>query len=77
MKKLILNLIRYYQRTWSPDHSSFKVNHPAGYCRYYPTCSEYTYQSIEKYGILLGGLKGFYRVLRCNPWSKGGIDPVK
>jgi len=46
-------------------------------CRYTPTCSEYTYQAIEKYGVLKGSLMGFGRILRCNPFSKGGHDPVK
>ena len=45
-------------------------------CRFYPSCSEYTYQAVEKYGILTGGLKGLLRVLRCNPLSKGGEDPL-
>jgi len=46
-------------------------------CRYTPTCSEYTYQAIEKYGVLKGGLMGLKRIIRCNPFSKGGYDPVK
>ncbi|MHB8362807.1 MAG: membrane protein insertion efficiency factor YidD, partial [Patescibacteria group bacterium] len=41
-----------------------------------PSCSEYTYEAIEKYGLLKGGLKGGYRILRCNPFSKGGDDPL-
>ena len=45
-------------------------------CRYKPTCSQYTRGAIEKYGFLKGGFMGFYRILRCNPWTKGGYDPV-
>ena len=45
-------------------------------CRYTPTCSQYTRGAIEKYGFLKGSLMGFYRILRCNPWTKGGYDPV-
>ena len=46
-------------------------------CRYWPSCSQYTLQAVQKYGVLKGGLMGAWRVLRCNPWSKGGIDPVR
>lgn len=78
MKKIILSIIKTYQKTLSPDHSFWaKTYHPHGYCRFYPTCSQYSYEAIEKYGIVRGSVKAGYRVLRCNPWSKGGIDPVK
>jgi putative membrane protein insertion efficiency factor len=46
-------------------------------CRYWPTCSEYTVQAVRKYGVIRGGLMGTLRILRCNPWSKGGIDPIR
>lgn len=49
---------------------------PADTCRFYPTCSHYTYQAIFKYGALKGGWMGFRRILRCNPFSQGGYDPV-
>ena len=75
-RKLALIAIRWYQRVWSPDHSDRKALYPAGYCRYYPSCSEYGYQSIEKYGLLKGGALTFWRILRCNPWSHGGHDPI-
>lgn len=45
-------------------------------CRYYPTCSQYTKEAVGKYGVLKGLLKGAYRILRCNPFSKDGYDPV-
>jgi len=45
-------------------------------CRYYPTCSQYAKEAVEKYGLFRGLLKGAYRILRCNPLSKGGYDPV-
>ncbi|MEK7075965.1 MAG: membrane protein insertion efficiency factor YidD [Patescibacteria group bacterium] len=73
MKRIIVGLITVYQKTISPDHGVFKHRHPNGFCKYYPSCSEYTKQSVEKHGIL-GLFKGIYRVLRCNPWSQGGID---
>ena len=46
-------------------------------CIYTPSCASYTYQAIEKYGVLIGSMKGFFRILRCNPFAKGGFDPVK
>ncbi|MBU1202611.1 membrane protein insertion efficiency factor YidD [Patescibacteria group bacterium] len=77
MKKLVLKLIRLYQKTLSPDTGWFKVFYPHGYCRFYPHCSEYGYQAIDKYGLLKGGSKAVWRVIRCNPLSSGGHDPVK
>ena len=74
---LALKAIRFYQRTISFDHGPMKKMFPGGFCRYNPTCSEYTYQAIEKYGFIKGGCKGVWRILRCNPWSRGGNDPVK
>lgn len=73
MSKIIISLIVFYQRTLSPDHGMFKHKHPHGFCKYYPSCSEYTRQSVEKYGIF-GLFKGILRILRCNPFSQGGID---
>ncbi len=73
-RSLFLFIIRLYQKTLSPDHGLFKFIHPFGYCRFYPTCSEYGYQAIKKRGLLVGVPKVLWRILRCNPWSKGGID---
>lgn len=75
-KKIILKAIRWYQVVWSPDHSSRRIYYPYGYCRFVPTCSEYGYESINRYGVIRGGLLTVWRILRCNPWSKGGHDPV-
>lgn len=68
MKRLILALIRFYQRYVSPGLP------PS--CRFYPTCSHYTYQAVERYGVVKGGWLGFKRILRCQPWNPGGYDPV-
>lgn len=68
MKKILIFLIKMYQKL---TKSSVRV------CKYYPTCSEYTKQAIEKYGAIKGLALGIYRILRCNPWSYGGYDPVK
>lgn len=72
-----IKLIEIYQLYFSPDHSPYwsKIKKPA--CRYYPTCSEYTKQAIEKYGLIKGIIIGSWRILRCNPFSKGGIDLVE
>lgn len=75
-RKIVAKTIELYQRSLSPDHGFFKVFYPLGYCRFKPSCSEYTRQSVLKYGVFLGLIKGFWRILRCNPWSKGGHDPV-
>lgn len=76
-RQLAIKMIRYYQRTLSFDHGIFKFLFPYGYCRFHPTCSEYAIGVIQKHGIIKGGLKTAWRVLRCNPFNKGGHDPVK
>lgn len=73
----VLKAIKIYQKTLSFDHGIFRSLYPHGYCRFKPTCSEYAYTAIEKHGIIKGGYLAGWRVLRCNPFSKGGYDPVK
>lgn len=68
MKRLVLALIRFYQRYISPALP------PS--CRFYPTCSRYTYEAVERYGVVRGGWLGIKRILRCQPWNPGGYDPV-
>jgi putative membrane protein insertion efficiency factor len=68
MKPAVLALIRFYKRNVSPGLPSA--------CRFHPTCSEYTYQAIDKYGVLKGGWLGAKRIVRCNPLNPGGVDPV-
>ena len=70
----LLALIALYQRTISPDHGFVRIFFPYGYCKFYPSCSMYAYVTIEKYGVLRGVPKAFYRILRCNPLSRGGVD---
>lgn len=78
MKSFLLVLIRFYQKT-SIFHVGLlqKLFMTDRICRFTPTCSEYTYQAVEKYGALKGIILGFKRILRCHPWSTGGFDPVK
>jgi len=68
-KKVLIFILRTYKRY------SSRVLPPS--CRFYPTCSMYTIEAIEKYGIFKGGLMAILRILRCNPFSKGGYDPVR
>jgi putative membrane protein insertion efficiency factor len=65
----ILGLIRFYQLTISRAL-------PADTCRFTPTCSHYGYQAIAKYGVIKGGALAVWRLLRCQPFSRGGYDPV-
>lgn len=76
-KWLALKSIRLYQKTLSLDHGPLSILYSEGFCRYQPTCSQYTYEAIKKYGVFKGSWMGFKRILRCTPWSKGGEDPVK
>lgn len=68
MKRLLLGLIRAYQRYISPQLGSN--------CRFYPSCSHYMYEAIEKYGVAQGGWLGIRRIARCHPLHPGGFDPV-
>lgn len=76
-KNSILACLRLYQKTLSPDHGVMAHAHPEGFCRFYPTCSEYAYQTIDKHGVFVGTFRAIWRVIRCNPFNRGGIDPVK
>ena len=69
MRNILINIIRFYRKNISP------LNNPC--CRYVPTCSQYAIEAVEKYGAFKGGLMAAWRILRCNPLSKGGYDPVK
>lgn len=75
-RNLVALVIRLYQKTLSPDHGWLKVLYPYGYCKFHPSCSQYAYESVMKKGAVWGSIKALWRILRCNPWSKGGVDPV-
>jgi putative membrane protein insertion efficiency factor len=68
-RRLLVLPIRLYQRLFSPLLGQR--------CRYYPSCSEYAVQAIQRFGILRGAVLAGWRLLRCNPWSRGGFDPVE
>lgn len=76
-RKIIVRLIKIYQKTISFDHGYLKVFYPHGFCRFTPSCSQYGIESFTKYGVIRGGVMTSWRILRCNPWNKGGYDPVK
>lgn len=67
MKKLVMKLLVVYKKYFSKGYN----------CRFYPNCSEYTYQAVDKYGVIKGLDLGLLRIMRCNPWNKGGVDLVK
>jgi putative membrane protein insertion efficiency factor len=79
MKKIVLWTIRLYQRTLSLDHGILgKILPNYRGCKFTPTCSDYTYQAIEKYGVFKGVPMGIKRLSRCTPWAQAGqYDPVK
>lgn len=76
LKKTLLITIKAYQRTLSPDTGIMRVFYPFGVCKYHPTCSEYGYQAISRYGLIKGGFLTIKRVCRCHPFTGGGHDPV-
>ena len=71
MKRILVFVIEQYQK-----HISFFLENRGIKCKFYPTCSEYTKQAIIKYGAIRGVILGIKRIFKCNPFSKGGYDPV-
>ncbi|MFY8160720.1 MAG: membrane protein insertion efficiency factor YidD [Candidatus Kapaibacteriota bacterium] len=69
MKIIFIYLIKFYKKFISPMFPSS--------CRFYPSCSTYTLDAIEKYGAFKGGYIGIKRILRCHPFNKGGLDPLE
>ena len=69
MKRILVMGIKFYRKYISP------LKRPC--CIFYPTCSQYTLEAIEKYGAIKGSIMGIKRILRCHPYNKGGFDPVK
>jgi len=69
MSKIAVFLVRLYQLCIRPLIGQS--------CRFYPSCSEYTIEALEKYGVLKGSWLGIKRIVRCNPWNSGGHDPLE
>ncbi|MDO8557688.1 MAG: membrane protein insertion efficiency factor YidD [bacterium] len=76
LSKTATNLIELYQKTVSPDHGIISLPFLSGSCKYYPSCSTYTKQAIQTKGFLKGIARSAWRIMRCNPFSQGGYDPV-
>ncbi len=77
MKQLLLFFLRLYKKTsFFHSHIFQTLTLSKNVCGYHPTCSVYAYQAIEKYGAIKGTWLAVNRLIRCNPWSKGGYDPV-
>ena len=72
MKKISRIIFKFYKKRISPIFSFMGIH-----CKYYPTCSEYAKQAIDKYGIIKGNILAIYRIIRCNPFSHGGVDKLK
>lgn len=73
---LTVVFIKLYQKTISFDHGVLKFMYPNGYCKFHPSCSEYAVDALRKKGLFKGSFLIFKRLLRCNPWSQGGVDKV-
>ncbi len=75
-KELAKFMIRIYQKVFSFDHAFWAHPEKFRVCIYYPSCSEYTYEAIDRHGLIKGIIMGLFRVMRCTPFSKPGHDPV-
>jgi len=75
-RRVVRSIIFIYQKTLSLDHGPLAKYMPYPTCKYHPTCSEYGYQAITRFGIIKGIPLTIWRIMRCNPFSKGGYDPV-
>lgn len=73
--RIVILLIRVYQITLSPDHGwLLRGKYPYGFCRYYPSCSEYAKAAVDRNGVIKGVMQAAYRVVRCNPWAEPKIE---
>ncbi len=76
MSFIIINLIKLYQKTLSPDHGWFKARYPYGFCRFYPSCSQYAIEALTKHGTIKGIYLAIKRIIRCNPFTTPTVDNV-
>ncbi len=71
---LLINFIRFYQKTLSPDHGWLKSRYPYGFCRFYPSCSEYAILALKKHGLIKGIILSSVRIFKCNPFTSPQIN---
>lgn len=76
MRRLFQYLIRLYQNTLSLDHGPLRRFTTQPRCKFHPTCSQYAYEAIGRFGLIKGIYLAVKRILRCHPWTLGGIDPI-
>ena len=77
MKKIVILLIKGYQKTFSPDHGPLRgIFGPHLGCRFFPTCSQYGLEAVDKFGLGKGGLLAIKRISKCHPLNVGGYDPI-
>ena len=78
IRNITLAFITFYSGRISPFFGSLlrAIGLPWDACRFEPTCSRYTYQAVERFGVVRGLMFGVKRIMRCNPWSRGGFDPI-
>ena len=75
IKKFLLLLLKIYQLVFSPDRGFFKKEgRPT--CRFFPSCSQYSFEAIERFGVRKGLVLSMKRILKCHPWHLGGLDPL-
>lgn len=77
LQKIFIKIIEFYQKFFSLDHSFWAKQRWIPYCKFFPTCSEYTKESIEKNWAIKWAFLWIWRILRCMPWSKWWYDPVE
>ena len=76
MKHILILIIKIYQKTLSPDHGLFRARWPYGFCRYYPSCSQYAVDALSEHGSVRGSYLAIKRIIRCNPFAQPGVDQV-
>lgn len=77
MRKIIMFIIKIYQKTLSFDHGILSKISTKRHCRFYPSCSQYAYEAVEKFGVIKGLWLAIKRISRCHPWNDGGYDPIE
>ncbi len=73
----VIKMIQFYQHTISPDHSNMGKSTPFVGCKFYPSCSQYGIETLQQKGLIRGICPLIWRILRCHPWQKGGLDLPK